>query len=358
MSVILVLDDDLRDQLVAWNRWGAVEGGPRFSSSSRNSVVEVRRHASALMIQDAHNSQRSLVQTVKYAGQDQRIRKYSSNIHHSSTRTHDAGDSSEACRDTWISTLASDPTLTLQDPAKPSPPPLASASPQPATTETFCRISRFPYVHLCDVPDLVSDSDTTLSISTCSGDPGTPNLDDLFLPLTQFSLPDLHLGPFESIKMASAGDDDVGEEASVTTEISFAESAEPVRLPTAESALQSIKSLENGPQISGPVKLFRLRTGAQKSSEKQPLPPLPSELNRISKLLRMPWAPDDKAPTVFGVDLKESVRLAPMKIRISHKGRSTSYRTYPICMYKCCEFIRANGELRRPRRSLCSIRGC
>jgi len=346
MSINLVLDDDLRDQLVAWNRWGAVAGGPQSSSSSRDSVVELCRHASALKTQHAHDSQRSSVQTVKYVGRDEGIHEFSSNIHHTSTQNHDAGNSEDR-PDPRISTVASDPTLTLQDPAKLSPPLLASASPQSATTITFCRISRFPCAHPCDVPDLVCESDTTLSISTCSEDPGTPNLDDLFLPLTQLSLPDLHLGAFEPISMVPAGDEDIDDGASMTpTEISFAESSEGVRLPTAESAPQSIKSLENGSQTSGPVKLFRLRTSAQKSSE-MPLP-LPSEPNRISKLLRMPWVPDDKAPTVFGVDLKESVRLAPMKIRILHKGRSTSYRTYPICVYKCCEFIRANGKLQRP----------
>ncbi|KAK0627387.1 hypothetical protein B0T14DRAFT_135395 [Immersiella caudata] len=46
---------------------------------------------------------------------------------------------------------------------------------------------------------------------------------------------------------------------------------------------------------------------------------------------------------VFGVDLNDSIRLAPMKIRISHRGSSTSYRTFPLSVYKCCEFIRCSG---------------
>ncbi|KAK4097904.1 hypothetical protein N658DRAFT_433193 [Parathielavia hyrcaniae] len=60
---------------------------------------------------------------------------------------------------------------------------------------------------------------------------------------------------------------------------------------------------------------------------------------------RMPWFgdPQSKPEAVFGVDLKESLRVAPMKIRISHKGRSTSYRTFPLSVYKCCEFIRRAG---------------
>ncbi|KAK4449787.1 hypothetical protein QBC34DRAFT_83300 [Podospora aff. communis PSN243] len=46
---------------------------------------------------------------------------------------------------------------------------------------------------------------------------------------------------------------------------------------------------------------------------------------------------------VFGVDLNESIRIAPMKIRISHRGSSTSYRTFPLSVYKCCEFIRRSA---------------
>ncbi|KAK3338746.1 putative RhoGAP group protein [Neurospora tetraspora] len=45
----------------------------------------------------------------------------------------------------------------------------------------------------------------------------------------------------------------------------------------------------------------------------------------------------------FGVDLKESIRIAPSKIRISHRGKSTSYRLFPLSVYKCCEFIRNSG---------------
>ncbi|KAK3399621.1 putative RhoGAP group protein [Sordaria brevicollis] len=45
----------------------------------------------------------------------------------------------------------------------------------------------------------------------------------------------------------------------------------------------------------------------------------------------------------FGVDLKESIKIAPSKIRISHRGKSTSYRLFPLSVYKCCEFIRNSG---------------
>lgn len=47
--------------------------------------------------------------------------------------------------------------------------------------------------------------------------------------------------------------------------------------------------------------------------------------------------------SAFGVDLKESIRIAPSKIRISHRGKSTSHRLFPLSVYKCCEFIRNSG---------------
>ncbi|KAL2163890.1 hypothetical protein VTH06DRAFT_3102 [Thermothelomyces fergusii] len=73
-----------------------------------------------------------------------------------------------------------------------------------------------------------------------------------------------------------------------------------------------------------------------------------TEVSKTSKSFfhRMPWLGEPqpkKAEVVFGVDLKESIRVAPMKIRISHKGSTTSYRTFPLSVYKCCEFIRRAG---------------
>ena len=71
-----------------------------------------------------------------------------------------------------------------------------------------------------------------------------------------------------------------------------------------------------------------------------------SEPNTASRFFqRMPWLGDSpgKSQAVFGVDLKESLAVAPMKIRISHKGKSTSYRTFPLSVHKCCEFIRRAG---------------
>lgn len=43
---------------------------------------------------------------------------------------------------------------------------------------------------------------------------------------------------------------------------------------------------------------------------------------------------------VFGIPLDESVALAPMRIRVSHKGSSVSHRSVPVSVYKCAEFIR------------------
>lgn len=76
--------------------------------------------------------------------------------------------------------------------------------------------------------------------------------------------------------------------------------------------------------------------------------PSPRGTHRQSRFFqRMPWLGDSQQPRkpegVFGVDLKYSIRTAPMKIRISHNGRSTSYRTFPLSVHKCCEFIRRAG---------------
>ncbi|KAK0736289.1 hypothetical protein B0T21DRAFT_383866 [Apiosordaria backusii] len=90
----------------------------------------------------------------------------------------------------------------------------------------------------------------------------------------------------------------------------------------------------------------------------QPPPPTGSSLSTIHSRTeitsttnsrffgRMPWLTDsqpEKQGTVFGVDLNSSIKLAPMKIRVSHRGRGSSYRTYPLGIYKCCEFIRREG---------------
>ena len=56
----------------------------------------------------------------------------------------------------------------------------------------------------------------------------------------------------------------------------------------------------------------------------------------------------DPGKPVFGIPLDESVALAPMRIRVSHKGSSVSYRSVPLSVYKCCEFIRQTGTSLSP----------
>ncbi|KAK3937763.1 GTPase-activating protein SAC7 [Diplogelasinospora grovesii] len=77
-------------------------------------------------------------------------------------------------------------------------------------------------------------------------------------------------------------------------------------------------------------------------------PPQSLAVGRSFSPLPSPAASHDmfasvKKEPVFGVDLNQSIRAAQVKIRISHKGRSTSYRTFPLSVYKCCEFIHNSG---------------
>ncbi|KAK3380686.1 Rho GTPase activation protein [Lasiosphaeria ovina] len=71
----------------------------------------------------------------------------------------------------------------------------------------------------------------------------------------------------------------------------------------------------------------------------------PGDMESIRRTVSYPpmHGQNGQAKPVFGVDLNSSIRVAPMKTRISHRGQSTSYRTFPICIYKCCEFIRKSG---------------
>ncbi|KAK0723508.1 Rho GTPase activation protein [Lasiosphaeria miniovina] len=71
----------------------------------------------------------------------------------------------------------------------------------------------------------------------------------------------------------------------------------------------------------------------------------PGDMESIRRTVSYPPmnGQNGQAKPVFGVDLNSSIRVAPMKIRISHRGQSTSYRTFPICIYKCCEFIRKSS---------------
>ena len=315
------------------------------------------------------------------------------------------------------------------------------ASPQP---EMSCRISRFPFSHPCDIPELMPDQDDMFAMETTptvSG-PATPSVvTDVFRPLTQITSPDLELGPFShvasesefqdrmrkmSIKSAqselSTSDglgiireevDDLNEDGvsmMTPTEVSFGDSTGEVEsfiertghqgfltvgIPPHARSVSSLGSASgsstewrpsNASASRKSVNLFsRIRNGARHPAEDEfiekrsltpvqlsvpprlpshtsddlvtPTGPPPSlssstnhsrsEGNTASRFFnRMPWLSDSqtkKPESVFGSDLKESIRIAPMRSRISHKGKSTSYRTFPLSVYKCCEFIRRAG---------------
>lgn len=311
-----------------------------------------------------------------------------------------------------------------------------------------CRISRFPFSHLCDMPELMPDQDDMFaaeSTPTVSG-PATPSIaPDIFRTLAQDTSPDLELGPFPptaserefhdrmhnmSIKSAhseASGSnelrmireeiDDLNEDGvsmMTPTERSFGDSnweggsysAGSERagqqgcravggLPHAPS-VSSLGSAGSGSsewrpshdasvgQKSGGL-FSRIRNGARHPGEGEcidhrsltpvqlsipsrapghtgddlvtPVGPSPSpslrtrnrraEGTTASRFFhRMPWLSDSQAKrpeSVFGSDLKESIRIAPIRSRISHKGQGTSFRTFPLSVYKCCEFIRRAG---------------
>ncbi|KAK1829771.1 hypothetical protein QBC39DRAFT_373491 [Podospora conica] len=52
---------------------------------------------------------------------------------------------------------------------------------------------------------------------------------------------------------------------------------------------------------------------------------------------------EESGKSVFGIPLDESVALAPMRIRVSHKGSAVSHRSVPVGVYRCCEYIRRTG---------------
>ncbi|KAK4156114.1 hypothetical protein C8A00DRAFT_12907 [Chaetomidium leptoderma] len=317
-------------------------------------------------------------------------------------------------------------------PAETPPPALASSQP-----EMSCRISRFPFSHPCEMPELMPDQEDMFGTATSpslSG-PATPSvIPDVFRPLTQIISPDLNLGPFPGgvaepelhdrvSKMSTRSSDTsvsdglgiIREEDDVNTdgvslltptEVSFGNSAGegesgPARVDhqgflqvgggghwRSVSSVDSVSSGEWRPSAAAAarksVSIFsRMRSGGRPAEEeyleKRSLTPMqlsaptrgpvysdddlltPNGLTPTSPLSnpsrgdasttsrffqRMPWLGDSqpkKPDAVFGVDLKESIRVAPMKIRISHKGRSTSYRTFPLSIHKCCEFIRRAG---------------
>ncbi len=310
-------------------------------------------------------------------------------------------------------------------------PPLPFESPRPpppvpvSVPDMSCRLSRFPFAHPCDVPDLMPDHDDLFGTTTSpsvSG-PATPSVaPDLFRPLTESTSPDLdltlmpnHAAEFElhararrmSTKSAQSDLSEGGlgiireEDDANTDGVSLLTpteaSGESAQSPRGDRPghWRSVSSLGSG--SSGEWRPSNVSAGARKSSifsrirggrpgedeflEKRSLTPMQLSPSRqgnygdeplspavtptspfftpvrseattttntsTSKFFhRMTWLGDSqpkKPEAVFGVDLKESIRVAPMKIRISHKGRSTSYRTYPLSVYKCCEFIRRAG---------------
>lgn len=307
-------------------------------------------------------------------------------------------------------------------------PPLPFESPRPpppvpvSVPDMSCRLSRFPFAHPCDVPDLMPDHDdlfgTTNTSPSVSG-PATPSvIPDLFRPLTESTSPDLdltlmpnHAAEFElHARARSMSTKSVQSDLSEGGLGIIREEDDPnvdgvsLLTPTEASGesgqnsrggrpghWRSVSSLGSG--SSGEWRPSNTGAGARKSSifsrirggrpgedeffEKRSLTPVqlspsrqgnygdeplspaatptspffpirpevtPAAATSTSKFFhRMTWLGDSqpkKPDSVFGVDLKESIRVAPMKIRISHKGRSTSYRTYPLSVYKCCEFIR------------------
>ena len=306
---------------------------------------------------------------------------------------------------------------------------LASAPP-----EMSCRLSRFPFAHPCEVPELMPDQEDMFGMATSpsvSG-PATPRVvPDAFRFPTAAVSPEVEVEPVPfpdpaaepashstrrsmSIKSTQSNMEDslgiIHEEEDdrntdgvsllTPTEVSFphgpadAESEsspradQPGRLAVGHGGhWRSVSSLGSGSSgewrpshqsnASRRSNLFaRIRTGGRTAEEefleKRSLTPIqltapprgladaplsPNSAGPASPSFpatsatsrffnRMPWLGDSQSrrpDTVFGVDLKESMRVAPMKIRISHRGRGTSYRTFPVSVYKSCEFIRRAG---------------
>ncbi|KXX76623.1 GTPase-activating protein SAC7 [Madurella mycetomatis] len=354
------------------------------------------------------------------------------------TRADSIAPPSDSRRHTEQQSYSAGQSLQAIHKALPSlPGDVALASPEP---EISCRISRFPFSHPCEVPELMPDQDDVLNsaASPSASGPATPSVaNDVFRPLTQFRSFDLNLAPLPSLgpspeltnhrtrqmsmgsilSDASASDgleiiqeeeggdlNEDGVSLMTPTEASSGKSSgddsstkrarqqfltvgNHSHAPSVSSLGSASASASSGdwrPSNTGVARksasLFSLiRSGSRPPVEEeclerrcltplelttpprvpgQPDEPSPSpsssttlrEAHTGSKFFqRMPWLGDaepKKPQAVFGVDLKDSIRVAPMKIRISHKGRSTSYRTFPLSVYKCCEFIRRAGTYR------------
>ncbi|KAK3986803.1 hypothetical protein QBC44DRAFT_344330 [Cladorrhinum sp. PSN332] len=321
------------------------------------------------------------------------------------------------------------------------------ATPTSSQPQMSCRLSRFPFAHPCDIPELIydqdDDEDVILNIgpSPLPSGPATPSVvNDIFRPLTEVfdSPPNLDLGPFSPVAPQAGDtmttsepqqmrkmsvrtlgsemtdglgiireeDDDDRNTDGVSmlsrTESSFGPSGDHLSVDHFGRHGAGLRPLAPSISSSGSTGSGEWRAGnrsdGRKSSasifsrmrnrntiheeplEKRSLtpyelsaptprlddddllspdmpPPQTASSGRTATTQgeaytgsrffgfgRVAWFPDaqpkKKEGAVFGVDLSQSIKTAPMKIRISHRGRSTSYRTFPLSVYKCCEFIK------------------
>ncbi|KAK4202362.1 hypothetical protein QBC40DRAFT_252195 [Triangularia verruculosa] len=331
------------------------------------------------------------------------------------------------------------------------PPTPIDTTPDSSHPQMSCRISSFPFLHPCDIPELILDPDEDLlhtGPSPLPSGPATPSVvNDVFRPLSHTASPDLGFGPFTPfaleadprrslqqqprkmsvITMVSEVSDGLGiieEEDDVNTDgVSMLTPTEasfggPVGGESSHDRFGRVDSRGYQPQARSisssagstgssewrpsnrsissrkSVALFSRMRGRHSVVQEEPLerrsltpyelsapaprqdddscadqppPPTGSSLSTIHSRTeiassansrffgRMPWLTNsqpEKQGTVFGVDLNSSIKLAPMKIRVSHRGKGSSYRTYPLGVYKCCEFIKREGI--RDGRVFCS----
>jgi hypothetical protein len=146
------------------------------------------------------------------------------------------------------------------------------------------------------------------------------------------------------------------------------------RLGTSGSVYTVVTKISSGgrPDASAPGrqgrmgKLFGTMRNAftDASSEPSPTPangqlsipaPQPSLVQRSSRRLSMTfksfpsWRAEEPEPenlepnNVFGVSLQKSMSIARGSAKTHHSGSGTSQRAFPLCMYKCCTFIREQG---------------
>lgn len=311
------------------------------------------------------------------------------------------------------------------------------ATPTSSQPQMSCRLSRFPFNHPCDIPELIYDQDEDEDVLNNGPDPppsgpATPSVvNEIFRPLTDgFTSPNLALGPFSPVapqgEMSSPDglqmrkmsvrtmgsdltdglgiireEDDDDRNTDGVSMLSRTESSSTDQFnrygaglrPLAPS-ISSSGSTGSGEWRLGATErdgrksasLFSRMRGARNIIHEEPLerrsltpyelsapapriddddhlapdmlpPPTASSggtatiqnetftaAPRSFGFGRLPWFPDRQSRKpqgdVFGVDLSTSIKIAPMKIRISHRGRSTSYRTFPVSVYKSSEFIR------------------